>query len=126
MKMLDRREEENHHIFSSQLRAGQMPGPPREGQLMCTLFLSMRQGRERSALTHVAWHFQASVLPAGTNISATAAVPALLAESSNGPNQCNVGLPTTSALDRYSYIVNFLTSKGLYAVSSLHFEALCQ
>ena len=55
----------------------------------------------------------------------TAAVPALLAESSNGPNQCNMGLPTTSALDRYSYIVNFLTSNGLYAVSSLPFEALC-
>ena len=27
----------------SQLRADQMPGPPREGQLICTLFLSMRQ-----------------------------------------------------------------------------------
>ena len=36
-----------------------------------------------------------------------------------------MGLPTTSALDRYSYIVNFLTSNGLYAVSSLPFEALC-
>ena len=33
----------NHYIFSSQLRADQMPGPPRVGQLMCTLFLSMRQ-----------------------------------------------------------------------------------
>ena len=33
----------NHYIFSSQLRADQMPGPPREGQLMCTPFLSMRQ-----------------------------------------------------------------------------------
>ena len=35
------------YIFSSQVRADQMPGPgpgpPREGQLMCTLFLSMRQ-----------------------------------------------------------------------------------
>ena len=30
-------------IFSSQPRANQMPGPPWEGQLMCTLFLSMRQ-----------------------------------------------------------------------------------
>ena len=29
-----------HTIFSSQLRADQMPGPPWEGQLMCTLFLS--------------------------------------------------------------------------------------
>ena len=28
----------NHYIFSSHLRADQMPGPPREGQLMCTLF----------------------------------------------------------------------------------------
>ena len=27
----------NHCIFSSQLRADQMPGSPREGQLMCTL-----------------------------------------------------------------------------------------
>ena len=33
----------NHCIFSSQFRADQMPGPPWEGQLMCTLFLSMRQ-----------------------------------------------------------------------------------
>ena len=31
------------YIFSGQLRADQKPGPPREGQLMCTLFLSMRQ-----------------------------------------------------------------------------------
>ena len=34
---------QNHYTFSSQLRADQMPGPPQEGQLMCTLFLSMRQ-----------------------------------------------------------------------------------
>ena len=34
---------ENHYIFCSQCRADQMPGLPREGQLMCTLFLSMRQ-----------------------------------------------------------------------------------
>ena len=33
----------NHCIFSSQPRADQMPGPPREGQLMCTLFLSTHQ-----------------------------------------------------------------------------------
>ena len=33
----------NPYIFSSQLGADQMPGPPREGQLMCTLFLSTRQ-----------------------------------------------------------------------------------
>ena len=26
----------NHYIFSSQFRADQMPGPPREGQLICT------------------------------------------------------------------------------------------
>ena len=31
-------QKKNHYIFSSQLRADQMPGPPREGQLMCTLF----------------------------------------------------------------------------------------
>ncbi len=60
---------------------------------------------------------QASVLPAKTNLSATAKVPALLAESSDGPNQCNTDVPTTNALDRYTYIVNFLTSNGLYAVS---------
>ena len=34
-------EEENPSHLSSQLRAAQMPGPPREGQLMC--ILSMRQ-----------------------------------------------------------------------------------
>ena len=38
-----RRKKKNCYIFSSQLGADQMPGPPREGQLMCTLFLSMRQ-----------------------------------------------------------------------------------
>ena len=27
----------NDHIYSSQLRADQMPGPPWEGQLICTL-----------------------------------------------------------------------------------------
>ena len=27
----------------SHFRADQMPGPPQEGQLMCTLFLSLRQ-----------------------------------------------------------------------------------
>ena len=31
---------ENHYIFISQLRTDQMPGPPREGRLMCTLLLS--------------------------------------------------------------------------------------
>ena len=30
----------NHYIFSSQLRANQMPGPPQAGQLMFTLLLS--------------------------------------------------------------------------------------
>ena len=38
----------NHYIFSSQLRADQMPGPQRDGQLMCTLFLSMRDECHRS------------------------------------------------------------------------------
>ena len=37
------KKKKNHHIFSSQLRVDQMPGPPWEGQLMCVLFLSMRQ-----------------------------------------------------------------------------------
>ena len=37
------RKKKNCYIFSSQLRADQMPVPPREGQLMCTLFLSMPQ-----------------------------------------------------------------------------------
>ena len=36
------KKKKNHYIFSSQPRADQMPGPPREGQLMCTLFLSTR------------------------------------------------------------------------------------
>jgi hypothetical protein len=38
-----RRKEKNHHIFSSLPRADEMPGPPWEGQLMCTLFLSTHQ-----------------------------------------------------------------------------------
>ena len=37
------KKKKNQYIFSSQLRADQMPGPTREGQLICTLFLSMRQ-----------------------------------------------------------------------------------
>ena len=41
--MKKKKKKKNHYIFSSHLRAGQMPGPPREGQLMCTLFLSVRQ-----------------------------------------------------------------------------------
>ena len=65
---------------------------------------------------------QASVLPAKTNISATASVPALLAESSDGPNECNTDVPTTNALDRYIYIVDFLTSNGLYAVRAHPFS----
>ena len=42
----------NHYIFSSQLRADQMPGPPRDGQLMCTLFLSTRQQIEQHMYTN--------------------------------------------------------------------------
>ena len=39
------RKKKHHYMFSScsQFRANQMPGPPREVQLMCRLFLSMRQ-----------------------------------------------------------------------------------
>ena len=33
----------NDDIYSSQLRADQMPGPPHVGQLMCTLFPSIHQ-----------------------------------------------------------------------------------
>ena len=33
----------NHDIFFSQLRIDHVPGPPWEGWLMCTLFLSMHQ-----------------------------------------------------------------------------------
>ena len=46
-KIRYKEKEKNHCIFSSQLRADQMPGPPREGQLMCTLFLSTRQQTEQ-------------------------------------------------------------------------------
>lgn len=41
--LLLEKKKKNHYIFSSQPRADQMPGPPREGQLMCTLFLSTHQ-----------------------------------------------------------------------------------
>ena len=37
----------NHYNSSSQLRADQMPGPPRDGQLRCTLFQSMRRYTEQ-------------------------------------------------------------------------------
>ena len=46
LRQLHKREKNNninHCMFSCQLRADEMPGPPREGQLMCTLFLSMHQ-----------------------------------------------------------------------------------
>ena len=37
------KKKKNHYIFSSLLRADQMPGPPREGQLMWTFFLNTHQ-----------------------------------------------------------------------------------
>ena len=37
----------NRYIFSSQLRADQMPGPPREGQLLCTPVTSTRPETEQ-------------------------------------------------------------------------------
>ena len=37
------KKKKNHYIFSSQLRADQMPGPPRKGQLMWTFFLNTHQ-----------------------------------------------------------------------------------
>ena len=61
---------------------------------------------------------QASVLPPDAHVASTASIPPLLAQSSNGPNQCNADVPNTNALDRYTYIVNFLTSNGIYAVST--------
>ena len=45
--MVHQQKKKNHYIFSSQLRADQMPGPPREGQLMCTLSLSIRHETEQ-------------------------------------------------------------------------------
>jgi hypothetical protein len=36
------KKKKNLYVFSSQLRADQKPGSPWEGQLMCTLFSSMR------------------------------------------------------------------------------------
>ena len=47
MVLLPAQKKKGHDMFSSQLRADQMPGLPREGQLMCTLFLSMRQQTEQ-------------------------------------------------------------------------------
>ena len=43
MYTLKKKKKENQYIFSSQLRADQMPGPSREGQLMCTLFRRIRR-----------------------------------------------------------------------------------
>ena len=42
-KVIQKKKKENHYIFSSQLRADQMPGPPREGQLMWTPFPNTHQ-----------------------------------------------------------------------------------
>ena len=46
-KKKKKKRKKNGYIFSSQLRADQMPGPPREGRLMCTLFLSTCQETEQ-------------------------------------------------------------------------------
>ena len=40
---MSKKNKENHDIFSSKLRVDQMPGPPRERQPTCTLFLNMHQ-----------------------------------------------------------------------------------
>ena len=38
MSSFQNNKEKSSYIFSSQLRADQIPGPPQEDQLMCTLF----------------------------------------------------------------------------------------
>ena len=38
-----KKKKKNFYIFSSQLGIDQVTGPPREGQLMCTLFPSTHQ-----------------------------------------------------------------------------------
>ena len=43
LHLLHPEEKKNQYTCPSQVRADQIPGSPQEGQLMCTLFLSMRQ-----------------------------------------------------------------------------------
>jgi hypothetical protein len=61
---------------------------------------------------------QASVTPNGTKLPATAKVPDLLAQSSNGDGECNNDIPKDTPLNRYQYIAGFLASNGFYVVSS--------
>ena len=45
------RKKKTHHIFSRQLKADQMPGPPREGQLILTFFYAHLKTRATSRIS---------------------------------------------------------------------------
>lgn len=49
-------------------------------------------------------------------VPSTATVPSLLSVSSNGDGECNTDIPSTSALQRYTYIAGFLAANGFYVV----------
>ncbi|BDA48966.1 probable major extracellular endoglucanase at N-terminal half [Coccomyxa sp. Obi] len=60
---------------------------------------------------------QASVMPNGTMLPASAKVQDLLSQPSNGVGQCNTDFAATGTpLERYQYIVGFLASNGFYVV----------
>ena len=46
------------------------------------------------------------------------AVPDLAAAPSSTAGTCNAYIPSTSTMARFQYVVNFLTSNGLYVVSA--------
>ena len=70
-----------HSISSSHLRADKTPGPPREGQLLCVLFLGMRQQTNQlqgchSATQRESWH-RFEVLETGTGGSRSDLPPSM-------------------------------------------------
>ena len=52
------------------------------------------------------------------------AVPDLTVTTSSPANTCNAYIPSTSTMARFQYVVDFLTSNGLYVVSGLTHLAL--
>lgn len=66
---------------------------------------------------------QASVTPNGELLPATAKVPELLAQSSDGAGQCNTDIATGTPLQRYQFIVGFLAGNGFYVVLENSFAA---
>ena len=55
--------------------------------------------------------------PHGMTVYDSTSVPDLTSYPSADNSSCNSYLPSDSTLDRFNYIVNFLTANDLYVVS---------